>query len=224
MITLARTELLRVNSLHLHGPIPSPGSASQRIVRSRSLCTAALLLTSYIAAATEPKSASPSKPAASAPPQSLSSSLGVYAFPTRAQTHEQQNADEAACFGWAKTQTGYDPLRPSVPKTQSATDAAPVSAASGGGERARGALGGAAAGAVIGAVAGDAEDGAKIGAAAGTLRGGQMRRQSAKQAELGRKQAEATAAERTDRELAAAKEDYNRAFGACLEGKGYSVK
>ncbi len=43
---------------------------------------------------------------------SISSSLGLFVFPGEGQDQKQQEADEMACFNWAKQQTGYDPINP----------------------------------------------------------------------------------------------------------------
>lgn len=69
----------------------------------------------------------------------------------------------------------------------------------------RGAAGGAAAGAAIGAIAGDAGKGAAIGAASGGIIGGAKKR-------------------RGEKAQASQRGEYDRAWGACMEGKGYTVK
>src|SRR5262249_50710372 len=56
-----------------------------------------------------PPAAAPPAPAA-AGQSSLSSSLGVFVFPAKNQTTTQQSSDEGACFDWAKSQTGIDPM------------------------------------------------------------------------------------------------------------------
>ncbi|MDE0989594.1 MAG: hypothetical protein OSA83_10225, partial [Pseudomonadales bacterium] len=33
-------------------------------------------------------------------------------FPNAGQTGEQQEADKFACYGWAKNQSGFDPMAP----------------------------------------------------------------------------------------------------------------
>lgn len=68
---------------------------------------------------------------------------------------------------------------------------------------------GAAVGAVGGAIGGNAGKGAAIGAATGALVGGMRRRDE-------RRAAEASQAQASDA--------YNRAYAACLEGRGYTVK
>jgi len=170
-----------------------------------------------------------STPTPSSTPKSLSSSLGVYVFPAKNQTPDQQNQDEAACFSWAKEQTGIDPLAPpptAAPAQGQSSQAPPPNPAKGSG--AKGAAGGAAAGAAIGAVAGDAGEGAAIGATAGAIRGRRQGKKAQKQAEAQQQQAQAqqqqqaqaTAQQQQDTRKAT----YNKAFSACLEGKGYTVK
>jgi hypothetical protein len=158
--------------------------------------------------------AGPAAPAAA--PNSLSSSLGLYAFPAKDQTAQQQSNDETYCFGWAKTQTGIDPMaiKPQAPDQQSAANAADSATQ---GARAGGAARGAAAGAAIGAIAGDAGTGAAVGAATGVVAGGRARRQARRDAQAGaQQQAEASVAQQ--------KATYNKAFSACMEGKGYTIK
>ena len=94
---------------------------------------------------------------------------------------------------------------------QSATaQAPPAQAPTGPGTHARGtargAARGAAGGAAIGAIAGDAGKGAAVGAAVGGVKG---RRDSKKGQEAAQ---------------AGAQNDWVRAFSACMESRGYSVK
>ena len=156
----------------------------------------------------------PAAPAAQ--PSSLSSSLGLYAFPAKNQTAEQQSNDETYCFGWAKTQTGIDPMniKPQAPDQQTAANQADAATQ---GARAGGAARGAAGGAVIGAIAGDAGTGAAAGAAAGVMAGGAARRQA-------KRDAQAQAQQQAQASVAQQKTTYNKAFSACMEGKGYTIK
>jgi hypothetical protein len=153
---------------------------------------------------------------AQAPPSTLSSSLGVVVFPARNQTAETQATDETTCFGWAKTNTGIDPMaiQPQAPDQQSAAAAADSATQ---GARVAGAARGAAGGAIIGAIAGDAGQGAAIGAVAGTMAGGSARRQA-------RRNAQGAAAQQAQVSVEQQKATFNKAFGACMEGKGYTVK
>ena len=139
--------------------------------------------------------------------QSISSSLGVVPYPSKGQSAKQQSSDEGQCYTWAKQQTGIDPV---------ATASAPTKQegpAVGGGERVRGAAGGAAGGAVIGAVAGNAGKGAAIGAVAGTMVGGHRARQN-----------KAAREQQAEQNKSATLQQFNKAFGACMEGRGYTVK
>ncbi len=145
--------------------------------------------------------------AGSAAAQSLSSSLGVVPYPAKGQSTQQQTKDEGDCFAWAKQTTGIDPM--AVASTPAPTPGPAV----GGGQRFSGAARGALGGAAIGAIAGDAGKGAAIGAVAGTMAGGaRARRQQASQ------QAQA------QQNKSATLQQFNKAFGACMEGRGYVVK
>ena len=141
---------------------------------------------------------------------SISSSLGLFVFPGEGQDQKQQEADEMACFNWAKQQTGYDPINPTQvvgAKVETAPDGAAI----------KGAAGGAAAGAAIGAIAGDTGKGAAIGAVVGGLRG----RRAKKGRDAQQQAANNAGAEAQEKKLA---DDYNKAFSACIEAKGYTVK
>ena len=83
----------------------------------------------------------------------------------------------------------------------------------GGGERVRGAARGAAAGAVVGGIAGDAGTGAGAGAAAGVVAGGARARQN--------QRAQNAQAQQQQQDTLAT---YYKAYGACMEGRGYTVK
>jgi hypothetical protein len=96
------------------------------------------------------------------------------------------------------------------------------------GGRVRGAARGAAGGAAIGAIAGDAGKGAAAGSVAGTMRGGMRQRQA--NAASKQQAAEKAAAEQKEAEkLTKLEHDegldtFQRAFGACMDARGYSVK
>ncbi len=130
-----------------------------------------------------------------------------YVYPTRGQSNDQMEKDKYSCYKWAKGQTGFDPM-------QAPTASAPPPPTRGG--AVRGAAGGAAVGAAVGAIAGNAGKGAAIGAASGGLIGGARRRQSQKEQEQYAQQQSAQYGQRRG--------EYNRAWGACMEGKGYTVK
>jgi hypothetical protein len=140
----------------------------------------------------------------------ISKKLGVYIFPSNNQDSETQEADEAACYKWAMEQTDYDPLNPPIIET------APVDT-SPDGSAIKGAAGGAAGGAAIGAITGNAGDGAAVGAIMGGIRGIRAKRN----ANAAQKQANINAAANYSAELL---NNYKKAFSACMEGKGYTVK
>lgn len=128
-------------------------------------------------------------------------------YPARGQSGAQQQKDEGECHVWARQNTGVDPA-----VVASRPSPAPSSSV-GGGERVGGAARGALGGAAIGAIAGDTGQGAAIGAVAGTMLGGRRARQNA----AARDQA---AASGTQAQI----DTYYRAYGACLEGRGYTIK
>lgn len=126
-----------------------------------------------------------------------------YAYPEHGQGHAKQQKDEAACSDWARSKSGYDPAHP---PSVARAEPAPVT---GSGARARGAAGGA----IFGAIGGNAG----AGAAAGALAGGVVRRVRNRNEADAQNQANA-------QHVANLKASYYRARGACLSGRGYSVK
>lgn len=129
-------------------------------------------------------------------------------YPAKGQSEQQQQKDQAECQTWATKQTGIDPVKlAQAPAPQQSGPAV------GGGERAAGAARGAVGGLAIGAIAGDAGQGAAIGAVVGTMAGGRQARQN--------QQAKQQQAEQQKQQQI---NTWNRAVGACLEGRGYTVK
>jgi hypothetical protein len=152
--------------------------------------------------------------APAAPPPSMTTSLnknlGVYVFPAKEQKPEQQATDEQACYSWAVQQSGVDPLNMAATKPDSVATGPDGSAV-------KGAAKGALAGAAIGAIAGDAGKGAAIGAAAGGMGGvAGKKKKNAKKEEQAKQSAAAADQAKID--------SFKKAYSACLEGKGYSVK
>ena len=138
---------------------------------------------------------------------------GMFIYPSKGQSAEQQKQDEAECQRWATQQSGFDPLaRPT------ATAPPPQQEAQVGGVgrgAARGALGGLA----IGAIAGDAGKGAAIGAVGGGLIGGIRRSdQQAREEQEQQQWAQQQAAQYNQ-----SRDAFDRAFRVCLEGRGYTV-
>ena len=130
-------------------------------------------------------------------------------FPNDGQSAEQQEADEFSCYNWGKRETGFDPMA-----TPTATAPPPAQEPAKGGTG-RGMLRGAAIGGII-----DGSDGAKTGAATGavvgTMRRNDQRRQQQAAEDQWAQEQTAIYAENRNR--------YDRAYAACMEAKGYTVR
>ena len=121
---------------------------------------------------------------------------GPYVYPQKDQSAEQQKKDSSECSGWAKSQSGVDPAQPPPPGRP--------------GQHARGAAGGAARGAAAGAAVGAIADDPGKGAGAGAVVGGVAGRRRSRMAQQANEQE--------------ARTSFDRAFGACMEGRGYTVR
>ena len=119
-----------------------------------------------------------------------------FVYPKNDQSPDQQTKDKAACAEWAKSNSGVDPSAPPSSPDRTARRRGTVG----------GAARGAATGAAVGAIAGDAGK----GAAAGAVVGGVAGRRNAKRQEQ--------AAQASERDA------YDRAFAACMESRGYTVR
>ena len=149
-----------------------------------------------------------------------------YIYPNLGQTPQQQEFDKGQCYGLAVQQTGFDPANPQVampppPAMYSGQPQAPQ------GGMLRGAMGGAALGAVGGAIGGDAGKGAAIGAGVGALFGGIRRMrymEEQQQMQQQQQQQQQMYMAQQQNSLAQGRANYERAFGACLTGRGYTVR
>jgi hypothetical protein len=137
---------------------------------------------------------------------SLAAELMIY--PKNAQSAEQQEKDKYECYGWAKNESGFDPMAPPT-----ATEAPPQQQTQRGGL-----LRGAARGAVVGGIV-DGSDGAKTGAGVGAAVGG-MRRADQKRGEA---QAQQQWEQDQQNIYAGGRDRYNRAYSVCLEARDYAV-
>ena len=149
-----------------------------------------------------------------------------YVYPAKGQTPEKQKSDEAACHTWAVQQTGFDPANPRVAMSPPPPMYSPPPQQSLGGGALEGGLGGAALGAVGGAIGGNAGEGAAIGAAVGGLFGMIRRARSNEEAqEQGQQQQQQQQAYMAQQQnaMARGRSNYNRAFSACMSGRGYTV-
>lgn len=127
-------------------------------------------------------------------------------YPAKGQSTQQQSQDDGECMTWAKQNTGYDPANPAQTAPATAQPAAPRG----------GLIKGAAAGAAVGAI-GDNDVG--DAAVKGAVIGGVAQRSRKR----GQQEAAATqnqASQQAQQEQAAT---FQRAYGACMSGRGYTV-
>ena len=200
-----------------------------------------ILTASWLAVPVLAQSQQPSTPASASPvaqqsgaTSSPAKSIGIFAYPKNQQSADQQLKDENECFASAKQQSGIDPQTPPpATKTDEQKKAEQQAAADNTkqakGGRVRGAARGAAGGAAIGAIADDeADKGAATGAAAGAMVGGARQRRANKAAK--QQAAEATAQQQQQQETQAKAtyqqgiDTFKRAFSACMDARGYSIK
>jgi Glycine zipper len=137
-----------------------------------------------------------------------------YIYPNQGQSPQQEQLDKGQCYSWAVQQTGFDPANPQVGMAPPPGMQAPQ------GGMFRGAAGGAAMGAIGGAIGGNAGEGAAIGAGVGALFGG-LRRARERQEQEQMQQAYAAQQQGA---LSQGRSNYERAFGACMAGRGYTVR
>ncbi|MCK4604977.1 MAG: hypothetical protein KAU41_09865 [Deltaproteobacteria bacterium] len=134
-------------------------------------------------------------------------------FPAKGQSQDQMEKDKFSCYQWARDETGFDPMQ-----TPTASTPPPQQQAGRGG-----ALKGAAVGAGAGALikkSGSRSKGAGTGALVGGVLGGARQSQQNRQDQQARQQWEQQQAN----EYAHKRNAYNRAFSACMESKGYTMK
>ncbi len=132
-----------------------------------------------------------------------------FIFPNDGQSQDQQDQDEFGCHRWARDRTGFDPMA-----TPTATSPPPGQEAQQGGVG-RGAARGAAVGAIVGG-----SSGARRGVAAGGVMGGMRRNDQRRREDQARDNWE----QEQIAQHQAARNEWNRAFKACMEGKGYTVR
>jgi len=150
----------------------------------------------------------PAPPGAVPPAAVKPAALGMFVYPGSGQSAGKQAEDENLCYAWARQQTGIDPTAAAAP-----VEAADVPR----GDAVKGAAGGAVVGTAVGAIVGETGEGAAVGAVAGAAKGRRERKKKKKEAETQAQQA-------TQTQDASRKDAFKKAWGACLEGRGYSVK
>lgn len=149
---------------------------------------------------------------------STAASAQMIIYPAKGQSAEQQQKDEGECYTWAKGQTGYDPAQATQPVAPP-----PPQQQSTKGTVVKGTAVGALGGAAIGAIAGNTGKGAAIGAVGGTVVGGvrRHRQEEANQQANAQYQQQVT---QQQQNAAQQQQNFQRAYAACFEGRGYTVK
>jgi len=150
---------------------------------------------------------------------------GLYVYPARGQSPQQEESDKGQCYGWAVQQTGFNPADPQVGGPPPPPSYSPQPQAPQGGMF-RGAMGGAALGAVGGAIGGDAGKGAAIGAGVGGMFGMMRRRrymEEEQQMQQQQWQQQQGYMAQQQNALAQGRNNYDRAFSACMTARGYTV-
>ena len=138
----------------------------------------------------------------------------LFIYPKDGQSEEQQEKDKFACYSWAKKESKFDPME--IPRASSAPPDKKATT-----KPLRRAARGAAIGAIVGEIADDdAGKGALIGASSGALFGGMQRRDQEQRQKKKEEEWEKKEAQKYQKK----RDSYNRAYSACLEAKGYTVK
>jgi hypothetical protein len=162
---------------------------------------------------------------------------GVFAYPNKNQSVQQQQQDQFECHNWAVGQTGFDPTK-SRPPQGVAYQQGGYSSGGGGvfdygsGETGQGGVAGdaargAATGAVLGAIGGDAGKGAAWGAVGGAVFGGMKRNSRHAEEERWRQQQQAQAQQQlqaAQQQYQLSLQNYQRAWGACMSSRDYRIQ
>jgi hypothetical protein len=142
-------------------------------------------------------------------------------FPKNGQTKEQKQQDQAYCQTWAKDESGVDPAyvkaKLDAVNDQMANQAATQKGVIGSGKIIRGAAVGAAMGGLDDAIDSEAGAGAAKGAVLMGARGRSQNREAQEKQAVENGYAK-------KQQLEEEYQKFQRAFSACMEAKGYSVK
>jgi hypothetical protein len=141
----------------------------------------------------------------------------VLVYPAKGQSDQQMQKDETECSEWGSQQTGFDPTAEAPPAPDGQQQKTTTSAG-------KGAAKGAAVGAAVGVISHDhnpwdhdALEGAAKGAVVGGVVGGLRKHHKKK------KQKKQQEQEKEYQQYLDALKQYNRAYGTCLGGRGYTV-
>ena len=141
-------------------------------------------------------------------------------FPKEGQSREQKQQDEAYCYDWSQDETGVDPSYIRA-KLESVTNQLSNQATADQPRMGRRLLRGAALGAAMGGIDDGIDNNVGKRAVQGVVLSGSKARQDSKQA-YKEKQVQSLTAKQ--QQLLSQYDDYMRAFSACMDAKGYSVK
>ena len=128
-------------------------------------------------------------------------------YPVRGQSAQQQERDQYECHEWATKETGVDPL--ALAEQKLSTTPTP-------GSKGHGAAGSAGVGAIRGATEGDAAAGAARGFGIGRMISVLRAKKQLREHQSADAQESTALHDQLDK--------YDRAYGACLTGRGYTVK
>lgn len=153
----------------------------------------------------------------------------LYIYPSNGQSEQQLADDRYACHAEAVAHSGFDPTRealaPPPPLEDVVVEVPPNEAR---GATAKGAVAGAVAGGVIGAAADeDAGPAAAAGAVIGAVIGSSIEQKGAQEArDQASREAAAQMQDQKNRaaEHEARRQNYLRAFTACMQSRGYTVR
>jgi hypothetical protein len=146
-------------------------------------------------------------------------------YPAKGQSAKQQDQDRYECHTWARGQSGYDPTQAPQGGAPTQTAAATTSSSTSSGAPVSGMAAGAMGGA---AVAELTHHDAGRGAAAGAIGGAVIQRVKQQQAAQQQQAKQQAVQQQASQQQASARSQqratYERAMGACMEGRGYTVK
>jgi len=151
----------------------------------------------------------------------------TFVYPSKGQSEKQMEKDKFECYGWAKQQSGFDPMNPPSQQELEAKawqnlQSQQQTQQGDGSEVGEGVVKGAVGGAIVGEVVSDEPGaGAVIGGLIGGIHGSQKEEQKQQEQERQRQHA---IQQEAQVELKRLRDTYNRAYAACLEGRGYTVK
>jgi len=138
-------------------------------------------------------------------------------YPAKGQNQQQQMKDMGECQVWATQTTGIDPARVAQQAANQPPPPGPAEPEPGSG--ARGAVKGAVVGGVIGGIGGRGGEGAAAGAVVGGIAARRSSRREAEARNDQYAQQQYYAQQQAQGQIAT----YNRAYAACMSGRGYTV-